>query len=128
MNHKQSGFTLLEVMIAITIFAMLASTISQVAAVTVDSQVHLEKKLLASWIAENDLIKMRSLAWDEIKSGRDELKFSDRQWLLKRVVTDKKNVAGINLPIEVREVNVSVYLKSQPEHALQTFVAYIAND
>ena len=128
MSHKQSGFTLLEVMIAITIFAMLASTISQVAAVTVDSQVHLEKKLLASWIAENDLIKMRSLAWDEIKSGRDELKFSDRQWLVKRVVTDKKNVAGINLPIEVREVNVSVYLKSQPEHALQTFVAYIAND
>ncbi len=128
MNHKQSGFTLLEVMIAITIFAMLASTISQVAAVTVDSQVHLEKKLLASWIAENDLIKMRSLSWDEIKSGKDELKFSDRQWLLKRVVTDKKTFAGINLPIEVREVSVSVYIKSQPEHALQTFVAYIAND
>jgi len=128
MNHKQSGFTLLEVMIAITIFAMLASTISQVAAVTVDNQVHLEKKLLATWVAENDIIKMRSLPWTEIKSGKDELKLSDREWLIKRVVKDKKSFGGINLPVEVREVYVSIYLKSHPDNALQSFVAYIAND
>jgi len=128
MHHKQTGFTLLEVMIAITIFAMLASTISQVAAVTVDNQIHLEKKLLATWIAENDIIKMRSLPWNEIKSGKDELKLSDREWLIKRVVKDKKSFGGINLPVEVREVNVSVYLKSHPDNALQSFVAYIAND
>ncbi len=128
MNYKQTGFTLLEVMIAITIFAMLASTISQVAAVTIDNQIHLEKKLMATWIAENDIIKMRSLAWNEIKSGKDELKLSDREWLVKRVVKDKKSFGGINLPVEVREVNVSVYLKSHPENALQSFVAYMAND
>jgi len=128
MHHKQTGFTLLEVMIAITIFAMLASTISQVAAVTVDNQIHLEKKLLATWIAENDIIKMRSLPWNEIKSGKDELKLSDREWFIKRIVKDKKSFGGINLPVEVREVNVSVYLKSHPDNALQSFVAYIAND
>jgi len=128
MHHKQNGFTLLEVMIAITIFAMLASTISQVAAVTVDNQIHLEKKLMATWIAENDIIKMRSLTWNEIKSGKDELKLSDREWLVKRVVKDKKTFGGINLPVEVREVNVSVYLKIHPENALQSFVAYMAND
>jgi len=128
MHHKQTGFTLLEVMIAITIFAMLASTISQVAAVTVDNQIHLEKKLLATWIAENDIIKMRSLPWNEIKSGKDELKLSDREWFIKRVVKDKKSFGGINLPVEVREVNISVYIKSHPDNALQSFVAYIAND
>jgi len=128
MSHKQVGFTLLEVMIAITIFAMLASTISQVAAVTVDNQVHLEKKLLATWIVENDIIKMRSLGWSEIKSGKEEIEFSDREWLVKRIVKDKKKFGGIDLPVEVREVNVSVYLKSQPENALQSFVAYMAND
>ncbi len=128
MSHKQAGFTLLEVMIAITIFAMLASTISQVAAVTVDNQIHLEKKLLATWIVENDIIKMRSLGWSEVKSGKEEVKLSDREWLIKRVVKDKKKFGGINLPVEVREVNVSVYLKSQPDNALQSFVAYMAND
>jgi len=128
MHHKQTGFTLLEVMIAITIFAMLASTISQVAAVTVDNQIHLEKKLLATWIAENDIIKMRSLPWNEIKSGKDELKLSDREWFIKRVVKDKKSFGGINLPVEVRQVNISVYIKSHPDNALQSFVAYIAND
>ncbi len=130
MSRKQKGFTLLEVMIAITIFAMLASTISQVAAVTVDSQLHLEKKLLATWIAENDIITMRTLPWSEIKSSREELKFSHREWLVKREVKDKKKFPGIpvNIPIEVREVTVSVYLKSEPDNSLQSFIAYMAND
>ncbi len=130
MSRKQSGFTLLEVMIAITIFAMLASTISQVAAVTVDSQLHLEKKLLATWIAENDIITMQSLGWEDIKSSREELKYADREWFVKREVKDKKKFAGIpvNIPIEVREVRVSVYLKSEPDNSLQSFIAYIAND
>jgi general secretion pathway protein I len=128
MVNKQKGFTLLEVMIAITIFAMLASTISQVAAVTVDSQLHLEKKLLATWIAENDIITMRTLPWGQIKSSREELKYSHREWLVKREVKDKKKFGGVPLPVEVREITVSVYLKSEPDNSLQSFIAYMAND
>jgi general secretion pathway protein I len=128
MINKQKGFTLLEVMIAITIFAMLASTISQVAAVTVDSQLHLEKKLLATWIAENDIITMRTLPWGQIKSSREELKYSHREWLVKREVKDKKKFGGVPLPVEVREITVSVYLKSEPDNSLQSFIAYMAND
>jgi general secretion pathway protein I len=128
MINKQKGFTLLEVMIAITIFAMLASTISQVAAVTVDSQLHLEKKLLATWIAENDIITMRTLPWAQIKSSREELKYSHREWLVKREVKNKKKFGGVPLPVEVREITVSVYLKSEPDNSLQSFIAYMAND
>ncbi len=123
--NKQTGFTLLEVMIAITIFAMLATTISQVASVTVDNQIHLEKKMIASWVAENKLVEMRSLPWADIKKGSEDIKMSEREWLVKTTVKDKKDFP---IKIEVREVNVSVSLKSEPDSPLQSFVAYMAND
>jgi len=123
--NNQTGFTLLEVMIAITIFAMLATTISQVASVTVDNQIHLEKKMIASWVAENKLVEMRSLPWADIKKGSEDIKMSEREWLVKTTVKDKKDFP---IKIEVREVNVSVSLKSEPDSPLQSFVAYMAND
>ncbi len=123
--NKQTGFTLLEVMIAITIFAMLATTISQVASVTVDNQIHLEKKMIASWIAENKLVEMRSLPWADIKKGSEDIKMSEREWVVKVTVKDKKDFP---IKLEVREVNVSVALKSEPDSPLQSFIAYMAND
>ncbi len=126
--NRQKGFTLIEVMIAITIFAMLATTISQVAAVTVDSQLHLEKKLIASWIAENEIITLRSVSWAEIKKGKKDISLSDRDWIIEIKVKDKKNFAGMPIPLEVKEVTVSVYLKDDNDTSLQTFTAYMAND
>ncbi|MEH6344756.1 MAG: type II secretion system minor pseudopilin GspI [Bermanella sp.] len=126
MKNKQSGFTLLEVMIAITIFAMLATTVSQVASVTVDNQIHLEKKMLAAWIAENKLIEMRFLPWNDIKKGTDEVKMSNREWLINTTVSIKKDFGGI--PMEAKEVTVAVSLKSEPDSVLQSFVSFLAND
>lgn len=126
--NKHSGFTLLEVMIAITIFAMLATTVSQVASVTVDNQVHLEKKMLATWIAENKIVEMRLLSWDQIKKGKEDIKMSDREWIITTTAKDKKKFGAITLPLELKEVTVSVALKEAPDAPLQSFVAYIAND
>ncbi len=128
MNNKSKGFTLLEVMIAITIFAMLAGTLSQVTAISVDNQIHLEKKLIASWIAENKIIDMRSKGWDEIVNGSEDVKFSGREWLIKVKAKDKKKFGVIAIPLNVREVTVSVFLKHAPDNALQTFTAYMAKD
>ena len=125
MKNRESGFTLLEVMIAITIFAMLATTVSQVASVTVDNQIHLEKKMIAAWIAENKLIDLRSLDWPLVKKGSEEVKMSDREWLVKTTVQIKKDFGGI--PMEAKEVNVSVSLKNEPEAVLQSFVSYIGS-
>lgn len=126
--NKSSGFTLLEVMIAITIFAMLATTVSQVASVTVDNQIHLEKKMLATWIAENKIVEMRLLSWDQIKKGKEDVKMSDREWIITTNVKNKKKFGGLQIPLDMKEVTVSVALKESADAPLQSFVAYIAND
>lgn len=122
--NRQAGFTLLEVMIAITIFAMLATTVSQVASITVDNQIHLEKKMIASWIAENKIVELRLSPWEDIKKSSEDVKMSNREWTVKVTTKDMKDS---QIPIPTREVNVSVSLKATPDSILQSYVVYIAN-
>lgn len=127
---KNKGFTLLEVMIALTIFALMATTLSQTAAITVDNQIHIEKKLLATWIAENQIIELRSTPFNNIQTSKKDIKFSERDWVIQTVVALKKQLPGMpaTLPLEIKSLEVSVSLKESEDEALQTLTAYVAND
>ena len=127
---KQSGFTLLEVMIAVTVFALIAVSVSQATSVSVDNQIHLEQKLIACWIAENETILMRSEGWDKIKNDSKELEYANRKWLITKKVKDKKTFKGIPvpLPLDIREVQVSVALQDKPDSSLFTLTSFMAKD
>ena len=126
---KNKGFTLLEVMIALTIFALMATTLSQTAAITVDNQIHIEKKLLATWIAENEIIELRSTPFNNISSKKD-IKYSERDWIINTTVALKKQLPGMpaTLPLEIKSIEVAVSLKESEDDTVQTLTAYVAND
>lgn len=126
--NKQAGFTLLEVMIAVTVFALIAISVSQATSVAVDNQIHLEQKLLACWIAENETTIMRSEGWDSIKKGSKELEYANQKWLIKKAVKDKKSFSGIPIPLDIREVEISVSLEESPESPLFTLTSFMAKD
>lgn len=125
---KSSGFTLLEVMIAVTIFALIASTLSKAASVTVDNQIHLERKLLATWIAENHIVELRSTPFDSIKKSKKDLSYAERKWLINTNVKIKKDFSGMPMPLQVKEIDVSVSLEEAPDNPLQTLTTFIAKD
>lgn len=125
---KANGFTLLEVMIAITIFALIATTLSKVAATTVDNHIHLEHKLLATWIAENDIIELRSTPFASISNSKKDLTYADRKWVIQRAVKPVKEFSGIPIPLEVKQLDVSVSLEEHADSPLQTLTAFVTND
>ena len=125
---RENGFTLLEVMIAITVFALVATTLSQSSAITVDNQIHLEKKVLASWIAENKISELRLTPYQDINNERSELDFADRKWQVQTSVVPKKQFQGIPLPLDVKQVTVSVSSKQDPDFSIHTLIAYMSND
>ncbi|MFT5592694.1 MAG: general secretion pathway protein I [Oceanicoccus sp.] len=126
---KSNGFTLLEVMIALTIFALMATTLSQTAAITVDNQIHIERKLLATWVAENEIIELRSTPFANIKSAKKDINYAERDWIISTVVTPKKQLPGMpGLVLDIKSIIVSVSLKESPEDPLQSLTAYVAND
>jgi general secretion pathway protein I len=125
---KNNGFTLLEVMIALTIFALIPTTLSQAASITVDNQIHIERKLLATWIAENQIIELRSISFNNITTSKKEIEFANRKWIINTLVALKKQFSGMPLPLDVKSLTVSVSLKESPDSPLQTLTAYVAND
>lgn len=122
--NRQGGFTLLEVMIAVTVFALIAISVSQATSIAVDNQIHLERKLLASWIAENETILMRT-AEEKVKKGTEELEYADQNWLIKKTITDAVFLSGL---FTAKKIEVSVSLEESPESSLFTLTSFLAKD
>lgn len=121
------GFTLLEVMVAVIVFSMVAMMISNVASSNIGNHLHIENKMVAAWIAENETIELRSVGWGEIKNKTKDMEMANRAWSINFAVTEKKDFLGVPGLI-VKEVEVSVALAESPESSLQTYTSYMAND
>lgn len=126
-NQYHNGFTLLEVMVALTIFALLATTLSQTTISAVDNQLNLEQTLFANWIAENEIVELRSKPWEEIINKKIDYEMASQKWIIDRKVSIKKKFSGVSIPLEVKEVIVSISLKDSPS-VLISLTAYLANE
>jgi len=78
---RSGGFTLLEVLVALAIFAMVAASVLTATARSLQTAARLEDKTLAMWIADNRLTELQ-LAQSPVADGREqgELEFAGRRW------------------------------------------------
>ncbi len=78
---RGAGFTLLEVLVALAIFAIVAAVVYTDAGRRVTNAGRLEDLTLAGWIADNRLTELQ-LQQPAPTLGREETKvtFADRQW------------------------------------------------
>lgn len=82
------GFTLLEVMIALSIFAVMAATISRTASQNADTVLYLEEKTLASFVAENRLNQLKVSGYPAATQTKDEVEMANREWHITTKVED----------------------------------------
>ncbi|MVW77269.1 type II secretion system minor pseudopilin GspI [Pseudomonas xionganensis] len=78
---RSAGFTLLEVLVALAIFALVAASVLSATARSLQTAARLEDKTLAMWIADNRLTELQ-LAASAPAEGREqgELEFAGRRW------------------------------------------------
>ena len=98
--RAQRGFTLLEVLVALAIFATVAAAVLTASVRSLQNAARLEDKTLAGWIADNRLTELQ-LASSPPAPGRDsrELSFAGRQWLLysETVITSDPGLRRVTL-------------------------------
>ena len=101
------GFTLLEVLVALGIFALVAASILTVSGRSLQNAARLEEKTLAMWVADNRLTEMQ-LAEVPPGEGRDqgESDFAGRRWEW------RSEVAATSEP-DMRRVIVLVALRQE---------------
>lgn len=122
-NDKGRGFTLVEIMISLAIFAVVSAALVRNASMTVHQTSMVRDRTLASWVAENHLNEMRFVPRDDdnfpsIGVDRLSVKMAQRDWELVVEVTQTEN-------INMRRIEISVYRDDDPDAALVNLSSFI---
>jgi general secretion pathway protein I len=114
-----SGFTLIEVMVALVIVALgMMAVNTQLNRYTV-AAAYVEEKTLASWIATNKLTEL-SIAptWPSVGDYEEDVEFAGQQWRCE-IVVEETPVPSLH------RVDVSVRLLAVPERIVHKVSALI---
>lgn len=87
------GFTLLEVMIALIIFGLVATVIQKVTSQTIAQYEHIRLKTVANWIAENKMAEVRlSDGLPATRETKEDIEFGNDHWKLVSKVTKTTDI------------------------------------
>ncbi len=116
--RSQSGFTLLEIMVALLVLALGLSAVIKTVTTHVKASAYLQDKTLAQWVAVNKLTELR-IAEKPLETGKQEGKYklAGVEWKWKMEVKSLEGNAYFN------EVTVIVYLDDEknPYTTLATY-------
>ncbi|WP_226646365.1 type II secretion system minor pseudopilin GspI [Microbulbifer variabilis] len=78
---RQGGFTLVEVLIALVIFGVIAASVLRTMQSSVQRQRVMEERLAANWVAQQVLSQVRvQTPWPPIGEKKEEVSFAQRDW------------------------------------------------
>ncbi|WXL24431.1 type II secretion system minor pseudopilin GspI [Ectopseudomonas mendocina] len=79
--RRARGFTLLEVLVALAIFALVAASVLKAGSGSLQTAARLEEKTLAMWVADNRLVEMQ-LSQEPVADGREQgdTELGGRRW------------------------------------------------
>ncbi|GKV89554.1 MULTISPECIES: type II secretion system minor pseudopilin GspI [Pectobacterium] len=79
--RRQKGMTLVEVLVALSVFALAGIAVLQTTARQASSLSRLEEKTFAGWVAENQQVQLRlEQRWPEASWVRGETQFAGQRW------------------------------------------------
>lgn len=121
---NSKGFTLLEVMIALAVFAIAIVGLSKTFDTAINNTIRLEEKTLAHWVALNQIAQLRA-AGKLPSVGKQEAKdkLANRDW----IVESETTAMPVSPKLRKIEIRVSVASdkfgeKSHPVTSLTTFL------
>lgn len=113
---------MLEIMIALAVFAIVAAALVKNATLAVKQTRMIEDKTYAYWIAENRLAMLRATPRDpaQFASGTDRntVTMAGRDW---EVVVDRQHTDNK----DVNRVEVSVYTEADPDHVVASLTGFL---
>jgi general secretion pathway protein I len=120
-SFRHSGFTLLEVLIALVILAIALAAATRASHMATDSALIMKQRLVGSWIAQNHLAELRAKqVWPDagVKTGEDAQGGMSFTW--QETVSSTEDAA-------FRRVEVKVFSRTDSNYAVATLVGFLNN-
>lgn len=97
---RMEGFTLLEIMVALAIFATLATAVLSASQYVVKQSGAAEERLIAAWVADNQLNELRLQSGLVIGQSQRVVQMDRRDWVVRHHVRAEGD-AGLFADVEV---------------------------
>lgn len=120
-SRRQRGFTLIEVMVALTIVAVAIGALIAAASSFTSNTSHLRDRTYARWVAANRLAEMRAMReWPDLGKSEGEAEMARQTWFWRVTTLEVQDAA-------LRQVEVQVRLKEDAKSALFTLTSFVGN-
>ena len=117
-NRSTPGFTLIEVLVALSILAVALAAAVRASSTAADGALELKERLLATWIAQDRIAEYAAFArWPEIGARQGNAEQAGVQFTWRETVSGTPNQ-------RFRRVEVQVFPGRAPDHAVATLVGY----
>jgi general secretion pathway protein I len=121
-NVKKSGFTLIEVMLAMAVFAIAGVALLGVADNNYRHISHLEEQMFANWVASNQLVEVSlDKTWPPKNNRKGKVEMAGRTWYWQQKVVKTANK-------ELRELTMEVRLNEDDELVSASLMTFLAQD
>lgn len=115
---KSRGFTLLEVLVALTIVAFSLTAVAASMSQMIDAATTMRERTYASWIAQNKIAEIRlANTVPDVGSSSGEIEFGNTDWEWRVVISE----SGIE---DFQRIDVSVSLVGD-EYVIRTVTGFI---
>lgn len=114
------GFTLIEVLLALSVFSLAGLALLNTADTHFTSLNNLENKMIADWVASNQLVEVNlETTWPPKNNKTGQETLAGREWHWTQKVTKTQDD-------DMREVVVEVRFKEKDELALTSLKTYVS--
>lgn len=121
MTRLRNGFTLLEVMVALAIFATAALALINTASIQLSSVPLLQERALANYVAHNRMVDIQlENEFPDIGNKKGDSELADRTWYWRQRVVKASDE-------KLRMIEVKVALDRSFDNVLAEVQTYVAN-
>jgi general secretion pathway protein I len=99
------GFTLLEIMVALAVFATLAAAVLSAGQYVVKQRGAVETRLFAAWLADNRLNELRLQSGLAAGQQQQIVSMDQRDWVLQQHISATRDPRLLQVDIQVSPAN-----------------------